>query len=181
MPGMSDEFDEILPLFAFGTLRRGEANHHYLAGRYERVLAARLLDYAVVGPLMIDRSPGSVVPGELFFLRPGSYAATIADCDELEGITPRMSRYAAYERRRVKVLTDQGAIDAWAYVRPDSCLPVCERLVWHETPSRVEALKRCRSFWMRCDSESRSTIKPSQDDPARLASPARSRRRRCRP
>lgn len=118
MRGMPDQFDEMLPLFAFGTLRRGEVNHHYLAGRFERVLAARLPDYAIVAPLMIDRSPGSSVPGELFYLRPGSYAATISDCDELEGITPRMSRYAAYERRQVKVLTDHGSVAAWAYVRP---------------------------------------------------------------
>ena len=109
---------EQLPLFAFGTLRRGEENHHYLAGRYERVLPARLPDFALVAPLMIDRSPGGSVPGELFFLRPGSYDATLADCDELEGITPRSSRYAIYERLRVRVLTDLGPHDAWAYVRP---------------------------------------------------------------
>lgn len=116
---MADPLDVVLPLFTFGTLRRGEANHHYLAGRYERVLVARLPDYAVVSPLMIDRSPGSCVPGELFFLCPGSYTAAMADCDELEGIRPRMSRYAIYERRRVTVLTDHGPMDAWAYVRPE--------------------------------------------------------------
>jgi gamma-glutamylcyclotransferase (GGCT)/AIG2-like uncharacterized protein YtfP len=117
---MPPEVSEVLPLFAFGTLRRGEPNHHYLAGRYERVLAARLPDYAIIAPLMIDRSPGSSVSGELFFLRPGSYAATMADCDELEGITPRLSRYAAYERRRVTVLTAHGSCAAWAYVRPSA-------------------------------------------------------------
>ncbi|HEX6985467.1 MAG TPA: gamma-glutamylcyclotransferase family protein [Planctomycetaceae bacterium] len=112
--------DDRLPLFAFGTLRRGQANHHYLAGRYERVVPARLPGYAVVGPLMIDRSAGSVVPGELFFLRPGTYDATLAACDELEGVTPRSSRYAEYERRRVRVLTDIGEFDAWAYVKPEA-------------------------------------------------------------
>src|SRR5690606_22778511 len=110
--------EERLPLFAFGTLRRGEPNHHYLAGRYERVLIARLQGYALVAPLMIDRSPGGNVVGELFLLRPGSYGATRADCDELEGITPRQSRYAIYERRRVRVLTAFDEFDAWAYVRP---------------------------------------------------------------
>jgi len=123
---MPPEVAEMLPLFAFGTLRRGEVNHHYLAGRYERVLTARLPDYANVGPLMIDRSPGSSVAGELFFLRVGTYAATMADCDELEGITPRMSRYASYERRRVRVLTHQGAFDAWAYVRPTAAYRFAE-------------------------------------------------------
>jgi gamma-glutamylcyclotransferase (GGCT)/AIG2-like uncharacterized protein YtfP len=117
---MPPEPDDRLPLFTFGTLRRGEVNHHHLAGRYERVLFARLLDYAIVAPLMIDRSPGSRVPGELFFLRSGSYAATMADCDELEGVTPRQSRYATYERKQVTVLTAHGSVQAWAYVRPSS-------------------------------------------------------------
>ena len=111
---------ERLPLFAFGTLRRGEANHRYLAGRYERVLSARLPDYSPVGPLMIDRSPGGLVSGELFFLRPGVYEAALADCDELEGVAPRNLRHAIYERRRVRVLTDAGEHEAWAYVRPSS-------------------------------------------------------------
>lgn len=107
-----------LPLFAFGTLRRGEVNHFYLAGKFERALPARLPDYAAVGPLMIDRSVGGSVSGELFFLRPGAYEATITDCDELEGISPGQTKYAVYERRRVRVLTDVGPFDAWAYVRP---------------------------------------------------------------
>ncbi|MGC1276269.1 MAG: gamma-glutamylcyclotransferase family protein [Planctomycetaceae bacterium] len=101
-----------LPLFAFGTLRRGEPNHHYLAGRYDRVLFARLPDFATVGPLMIDRSPGASVPGEIFFPLPGCYDAVLADCDELEGVTPRQSRYAVYERRRVRVLTAIGEFEA---------------------------------------------------------------------
>lgn len=107
-----------LPLFAFGTLRRGEPNHGYLAGRFERVVAARLPGYAVVAPLMIDRSESGSVPGELFFLRHGGYDATMRDCDELEGIEPGQTKYAIYERRRVTVLTDVGRFDAWAYVRP---------------------------------------------------------------
>jgi gamma-glutamylcyclotransferase (GGCT)/AIG2-like uncharacterized protein YtfP len=111
---------ERLPLFAFGTLRRGQVNHHYLEGRYERVVPARLPGYSSVGPLMIDLSPGGIVSGELFFLRPGSYDVTMADCDELEGITPRQSRYAVYERKCVRVLTEHGEFDAWAYVRPES-------------------------------------------------------------
>jgi gamma-glutamylcyclotransferase (GGCT)/AIG2-like uncharacterized protein YtfP len=109
-----------LPLFAFGTLRRGEENHHYIAGRYERVVIARLPGYAVVGPLMIDRSAGGTVTGELFFLRPGAYEAAMAGCDELEGVAPGQTRYTLYERKRVRVLTDVGPHDAWAYVRPTS-------------------------------------------------------------
>ena len=112
--------DECLPLFVYGTLRRGQPNHHLLFGRYERGVTARLPDYALVAPLMVDHSPGGFVPGELFHLRPGSYAATMAACDELEGVTPRQSRYTVYERRRVRVLANVGVVEAWAYVRPES-------------------------------------------------------------
>lgn len=107
-----------LPLFTFGTLRLGHENHHYLAGRYERLVPARLPGYAIVAPLMMDRSEPDSVPGELFFLRPGTYDAAIADCDDLEGIPPGHTRGTCYERRRVCVLTDAGPHDAWAYVRP---------------------------------------------------------------
>lgn len=110
---------EPLPLFVFGTLRRGECNHHYLAGRYARVLAARLFDYTLVAPLMIDRSPGASVAGELFFPLPGCYDAVLQNCDELEGVTPRLSRYAVYDRRQVRVSTGPGTFDAWAYVKPE--------------------------------------------------------------
>ena len=111
---------ERLPLFAFGTLRRGEENHHLLAGRFERVLPARLPGYAVVGPLMIDRADGGTVPGELFFLRPDAYAAVMADCDELEEVASPPTPTDPYERRRVRVLTALGEHDAWAYVRPET-------------------------------------------------------------
>lgn len=111
--------NEQFPLFAFGTLRRGEVNHHFLAGQYERVFEARLPGYAIVSPLMIDCSTGSSVSGELFFLRSGTYEKTLAGCDELEGVTPRLSRYAEYQRKKVRVLTNIGPFDAWAYVKPE--------------------------------------------------------------
>ena len=107
-----------LPLFAFGTLRRGRENHHYLAGRYDRVLEARLDGYAIVWPLMIDRRPGNSVPGELFVLPPATCAATLADCDDLEGIPPGTTVGEAYERRAVVVQTAEGRVIAWAYTHP---------------------------------------------------------------
>ncbi len=109
-----------LPLFVFGTLRRGECNHHYLAGAYDRVLAARLLGFARVEPLMIAREQSSEVDGELFFLTPATYAATLRECDSLEELTPGSLIGHEYRRIAVRVQTDSGEFVAWAYSRPDA-------------------------------------------------------------
>lgn len=107
-----------LPLFAFGTLRRGECNHHYLAGRYDRVLPARLPDFARVEPLMIARQSGSTVDGELFFLTSATYSATLQGCDFLEELPPGELIGPEYRRIVVRVQTDSGEFVAWAYSNP---------------------------------------------------------------
>lgn len=109
-----------LPLFVFGTLRRGECNHHYLAGAYDRVITARLHGFARVEPLMIARQPGSVVDGELFFLTSTTYSATLRGCDHLEELPPGGLIGHEYRRIAVRVQTDLGDFVAWAYARPDA-------------------------------------------------------------
>ena len=109
-----------LPLFVFGTLRRSECNHHYLAGAHDRVLAARLLDFARVEPLMIARQPGSAVDGELVFLMAATYSATLRECDSLEELTPGGLIGHEYRRIAVRVQTDSGEFIAWTYSRPDA-------------------------------------------------------------
>lgn len=109
----------VLPLFVFGTLRRGECNHDaYLAGHYLRVTPARLPGYGVVGELMIAPVPSSVVPGELFELDPATYQRVLAHCDELESIVPGTRSGPEYVREIVTVETDQGPVVAWVYVQP---------------------------------------------------------------
>ena len=109
-----------LPLFVFGTLRRRECNHHYLAGTYDRVLAARLLGFARVAPLMIARQTGSAVDGELFFLTAAAYSATLRECDSLEELPHGGLIGHEYRRIAVRVQTDSGEFIAWAYSHPDS-------------------------------------------------------------
>lgn len=109
-----------LPLFVFGTLRRGESNHHLLEDKYDRVLAARLPDFARVEPLMIARSEGAEVLGELFFLTPATYAETLHACDGLEELFPNQLFGPEYRRVAVRVVTEMGPFVAWAYVRPDT-------------------------------------------------------------
>jgi gamma-glutamylcyclotransferase (GGCT)/AIG2-like uncharacterized protein YtfP len=108
-----------LPLFAFGTLRRGECHHHYLAGHYERVLAARLPDFARVAELSIARRLGASVHGELFYLKPPTYEITLRNCDRLEELPPRELIGLEYRRLPVRVQTTAGDVIAWAYTRPD--------------------------------------------------------------
>ncbi len=111
-----------LPLFVFGTLRRGESNHHVLAGRYERWLPATLRDFkrttAAHGFPQVVRSPGDHVTGELFIIRLRDFAETLRRCDILEGIPPGKLVGAYYQRARVAVETAAGSVTAWAYIDP---------------------------------------------------------------
>lgn len=116
---MTESTSDQLPLFVFGTLRRGHRNHHYLHGYYDRVIPAWLLDYQRLHELMIARQPGGAVDGELFFLTDAIYEKTIAGCDELEEIPPGQLIGHEYERKRVTVETAEGLVEAWAYVQPE--------------------------------------------------------------
>ena len=109
-----------LPLFVFGTLRRGECNHGYLAGAFDRVLPARLLGFARVAPLMIARDAESAVDGELFFLTPASYEATLSGCDRLEELPTGGLIGHEYRRIAVRAQTESGEFIAWAYACSDA-------------------------------------------------------------
>jgi len=109
-----------IPLFVFGTLRRGERNHHFLNGRYERCLKATLIGFGRRHPLMIVRRSGASVEGELFFLRPCVYQETMRECDRLEGIAPGETSGWEYRRIQVHPETHLGTFVAWAYVHPET-------------------------------------------------------------
>lgn len=108
------------PLFVFGTLSCGHRNHHYLEGRYRRVIPATLHGYRRLHELMIAPWPDGVVDGELFFLDRDDYASTLAACDELEEIPVGQLVGHEYQRKLVSVATTEGPVAAWAYVQPES-------------------------------------------------------------
>jgi gamma-glutamylcyclotransferase (GGCT)/AIG2-like uncharacterized protein YtfP len=119
MPQFCDETQ--YPLFVFGTLRLGQENHHYLAGKYDRVISGAVLGgYARVAELMIAQRAASHVVGELFFLTPSLYESTLASCDELEELPPGQLVGHEYQRKLVEVVTASGGFTAWAYVQPES-------------------------------------------------------------
>ncbi|MBI5759429.1 MAG: gamma-glutamylcyclotransferase, partial [Planctomycetales bacterium] len=70
-----------LPLFAFGTLRRGECNHGLLLGCYDRWLPATLPGFRATtarhGFAVVVEDPGESVAGELFFLCDDGYDETL--------------------------------------------------------------------------------------------------------
>ena len=111
-----------LPLFVYGTLRRGECNHDFLDGSYHQMLAARLRDFARADPLMIVKRVGGMVDGELYFLRADVYDQTLRRCDRLEDIPPGKMAGAYYRRIQVVVETSEGDFAAWAYVHPHTPL-----------------------------------------------------------
>jgi gamma-glutamylcyclotransferase (GGCT)/AIG2-like uncharacterized protein YtfP len=114
---------EYLPLFTYGTLRRGESNHHFLAGRYDRCLAGTLCGFrktvAAHGYPVAVVEPGQQVVGELFDIQPESFRATLAACDLLEDLPPGNLVGPYYQRARVWIEIEAGAIIAWAYIDPD--------------------------------------------------------------
>jgi gamma-glutamylcyclotransferase (GGCT)/AIG2-like uncharacterized protein YtfP len=113
-----------LPLFVFGTLRRGESNHQCLAGRYDRWLPATLCNFkrttAAHGFPQVAPSPGDQVAGELFFIRPSDFPETLRACDILEDIPPGQLVGLYYQRAQVVVQTAQGIATAWAYIDPNA-------------------------------------------------------------
>lgn len=121
-PSESPSLSQTLPLFAFGTLRRGEPNHHYLSGHYDRCLPATLRDYrrtvAAHGFPALVPAPGETVSGELFFIRISEHEKTMRGCDDLEDIPPGQISGPFYRRAAVTVETPNGPFLAWAYVNP---------------------------------------------------------------
>jgi gamma-glutamylcyclotransferase (GGCT)/AIG2-like uncharacterized protein YtfP len=111
-----------LPLFVFGTLRRGECNHHCISNSYDRWLPATLRDFKRVvtthGFPGIVPSPGDEVAGEAFFIRPQLFAETLKRCDILEDIPLGQLVGPYYRRAQVTVETIEGKFTAWAYVDP---------------------------------------------------------------
>jgi len=104
-----DSMPNTIPVFAYGTLKRGHGNHRQLEDATFLGEAVTAANYAlhVDGLPMVDRSnPVSRIHGELFLVDD----ATFADLDRLEG-HPRF-----YRRFLTRVSLVDGTIKAaWMY------------------------------------------------------------------
>jgi gamma-glutamylcyclotransferase (GGCT)/AIG2-like uncharacterized protein YtfP len=109
------------PIFVYGTLRPGEANHDlFLRGRTRSVEPGRLhgaVLYDGPGYPYAVEEPGGTVHGELVTPSPEAYGELLVALDRLEGYTPGDPRNL-YERvgREVTRAGDGRAVRTWVYV-----------------------------------------------------------------
>ncbi len=89
-----------LPMFVYGTLRRGQGNYGLVARATVAEFDAVALDHMlyVVGlPYAADR-PGSTVTGELMVIASADYETVLARLDRLEGFRPDAPERSHYVR-----------------------------------------------------------------------------------
>jgi gamma-glutamylcyclotransferase (GGCT)/AIG2-like uncharacterized protein YtfP len=106
-----------LPLFVYGTLRRGQENYWLMRGNTVSEVPATIEQMALYSlrayPMMVEGN--SVVYGELVTIHPRVYWRLLADLDQLEGYRPgEDSRFRRAERC---VRTEGGStLLAWVYL-----------------------------------------------------------------
>jgi len=112
------EADDSLPLFVYGTLRKGGENHSLLRGRTVYEMCATLAGATLMAlpryPMLIDGA--AVVQGELMILHPRFYSDVLAKLDYFEGYRPGddTSLYFRVERT---VTSEGGSLRrAWVYM-----------------------------------------------------------------
>ena len=102
----ANEQELMATVLVYGTLKRGHANHHWLAGAPflgEGVMAGLALHDLGPFPMAVPSSNNNLLHGELYRVN----RSTLAGLDRLEG-TPRL-----YERWLHPL---QGGGEAWVYV-----------------------------------------------------------------
>ena len=119
-PVFRNHMPNTIPVFAYGTLKRGHGNHRLLEAATFLGEAATIARYAlhVDGLPMVDRSnPVSPIHGELYLVDD----ATFADLDRLEG-HPRF-----YRRFLTRVSMADGIMRAaWMYFGNDPSGPIIQ-------------------------------------------------------
>lgn len=109
-----------LPVFVYGTLRRGQSNYWLLRGNTVTELPAtfvggRLYSFRTF-PVLIEDDPAAVVIGELMWLHPAYYNRILPELDRLEGYDPTLPHEACpYWRVQRRVTVRQNA-QAWAWM-----------------------------------------------------------------
>ncbi|MDF3288292.1 gamma-glutamylcyclotransferase family protein [Streptomyces silvisoli] len=109
-----------LPVFVYGTLRPGEANHGLLLGRTAAetpaVLPGALLYEGPGYPYAVDDPGGGEIRGELIDPLPEVYEAVLADLDRLEEYVPGAPGNL-YDRLAREVRVAAGHVrPAWVYL-----------------------------------------------------------------
>lgn len=114
--GLADGVDMKMQVAVYGTLKRGQSNHHYLSS------AEHLGDAQLDGFALYDLGPWPAVKREPGVIRVEVYAvdaATFAALDELEDYCAEAPAQGLYDR--IEVNTPCGR--AWLYLYNGAVLP----------------------------------------------------------
>jgi len=111
---------EKLPVFVYGTLRRGQKNYpRYLQGRTVRERPAAVsgrLYFAETGGYPCLTEGEGKVRGELMEIIPERYGEVLHELDELEEYDPLDEKNSLYLRCRTEIILGEGErVTAWAY------------------------------------------------------------------
>lgn len=115
--------NEQRPVFVYGTLRHGQGNYrHLLAGRTNREEHGATLPnhqmWSIGIPFVLDGD--GTVHGDLMYLSPSTYAATLRDLDRLEGYKGPGLKSNMYERvTRPVTLANGEVVEAYVYHASD--------------------------------------------------------------
>ena len=108
-----DDKNRELPLFLYGTLRQGESAEDQIAAdvvrRAPARARARLLEIGAPYPAAFFSPDEGLLPGEIVWLKPSTYAATLDRVDQYENVPFLFRRIA------VRVEVEGQAVEAWAY------------------------------------------------------------------
>jgi gamma-glutamylcyclotransferase (GGCT)/AIG2-like uncharacterized protein YtfP len=108
-----DDKNRELPLFLYGTLRQGESAEDQIAAdvvrRAPARARARLLAINAPYPAAYFSPDEGWLPGEIVWLRPATYVATVDRVDQYENVPFLFRRIA------VTVQVEGQDIEAWAY------------------------------------------------------------------
>ncbi|PSO50875.1 MAG: hypothetical protein BRC31_07070 [Actinobacteria bacterium QS_5_72_10] len=113
------------PVFIYGTLRPGEANHHLVADA-ACTAPAWLADHALHGHGLvfpyITAQPGAWVRGDVVWPAEGSQGELLTRLDQLEGFVATGHPANHYDRVARPCRLDTGQqVDAWVYLAgPDA-------------------------------------------------------------
>lgn len=108
-----------LPVFVYGTLRRGCSNYRWLLQgrtRTEDPATVSGLQMYDVGPYPIAVPGRGKIRGDLIRIGPALYRDVLHGLDELEGFNPTDPAGSLYVRRSMLVATRGGRRRAWVYL-----------------------------------------------------------------
>jgi gamma-glutamylcyclotransferase (GGCT)/AIG2-like uncharacterized protein YtfP len=104
--------DDYLPLFAYGSLRRGDRAaglvDSHITRRESAVARGRKVDTGAWYPGVAFGSGGEI-RGELLWIDRNTYAEVLERIDDFEGVPSR------FRRVRISVVAERGPVEAYAY------------------------------------------------------------------